>query len=190
VLQLDHLIVFLPDAAGADVAGLVLDPGVRHAGQGTRNRRILFPDSYIELLWIDDPADALVSGLSFVRRCTGDGCPFGVVLRGRLPDRSGFVDYAVPDGPTLLVRDDPAAPFLAVHETDDLDLLRPARRMGAEWINHGTAIERAGISCPVPPDVDPPGVRFEPGEPRLTVTLAGRAEPLLFDPVPRRTPAG
>jgi hypothetical protein len=180
VPRLDHLIVFLPGPVTA-VAGLVLDPGTRHLGQGTRNRRILFPDDFIELLWVDVPADARASGLRFVERCTGDGCPFGIVLRGRLPDRSGFVDYSVPDGPTLLVRDDPATPFLAVNETDDPDLLRPAHR-APEWVNAGTALERAEIRCPVHPDVEVPGVSFTTGEPRLTVTLAGRAEPLRFHP--------
>ena len=181
-LRLDHLIVFLPEPAPGHIPGLVLDPGTRHIGQGTRNRRILFPDSYIELLWIDVPADALASGLGFAERCAGGGCPFGVVLRGRLPDRTGFVEYTVPDGPALLVRDDPAAPFLAVNETDDLDTLRPDRRLGPEWINRGTAIERAEIACPVPPDIVVPGVSFGPGEPRLTVTLAGRDEPVSFRP--------
>jgi hypothetical protein len=182
VLHLDHLIVFRRAPAATDVAGLLLDPGLRHTGQGTRNRRIVFPDAYLELLWIDDPAAARASGLRFAERCSGAACPFGVVLRGRLPDRTGFVDYTVPDGPTLLVRDDPTAPFLAVHETDDPDRLRPVRRMGPEWINHGTALEHAEITCATHPEIVVPGVSFQTGEPLMTVTLTGRAEPLRFQP--------
>jgi hypothetical protein len=120
VLELDHLIVFRRGPGDVDVAGLVLDEGTRHVGQGTRNRRIVFPDSYIELLWVDSPGEARASGLRFEERCTGDACPFGVVFRGRLPETVDLVEYTVPAGPTLLVGDDPRTPFLAVHEADDL----------------------------------------------------------------------
>ena len=95
MLELDHLIVFLRgpddvDALRPGLAGLILDEGTRHVGQGTRNRRIVFPDSYIELLWVDSHAEAQASGLRFTQRCTGDGYPLGVVLRGRVPERPGF----------------------------------------------------------------------------------------------------
>jgi hypothetical protein len=180
VLELDHLIVFLRSPGDVDAHGLVLDDGIRHDGQGTRNRRIVFPDSYIELLWVDSPAEALASGLRFVERCAGEACPLGVVFRGRLPDRRGFVEYVVPAGPTLQVMDDPRMPFLAVNESDDLDRLRPARRMAAEHINDTTAIEHAQVACEMPPDIAVPGVSFVPGEAELAVTLAGRGSPLRF----------
>ena len=179
-LELDHLIVFLRGPEDVDAPGLVLDEGTRHVRQGTRNRRIVFPDSYVELLRVDSPAEARATGLRFVERCAGEACPFGVVLRGWLPDAAGFAEYTVPAGPRLLVRDDPRAPFLAVHETDDLDALRPARRMAPEVVNSTTAIERVEIACgTAPDDLAVPGVVFVVGEPRMTVTLAG-AEPLWF----------
>ena len=53
MLELDHLMVFRPGPEGVDGHGLVLDEGTRHVGQGTRNRRIVFPDSYVELLWVE-----------------------------------------------------------------------------------------------------------------------------------------
>jgi hypothetical protein len=112
VLELDHLIVFLRgpddvDALRPGLAGLILDEGTRHVGQGTRNRRIVFPDSYLELLWVDSRAEAQASALRFTQRCTGDGCPLGVVLRGRVPECPDFVEYTVPAGPTLHIIDDP-----------------------------------------------------------------------------------
>ena len=56
-VELNHVIVFVagPKAVAPLFPGFVLDPGIRHAGQGTRNRRILFPRNYVEVAWIDDP---------------------------------------------------------------------------------------------------------------------------------------
>ncbi len=183
MIELDHLIVFLPAPPDVDPAGLVVDEGVRHVGQGTRNRRIVFPDSYVELLWVDAPDEARASGLRFEERCRGGACPFGVLVRGRRPAHPGFVAYTVPSGPALHVLDDPRAPFVAVHESDDLDAQRPARRMPPEHVNLGTAIAHAEIAWDgPPPDVVVPGVSFVPGGPELRVALTGRAEPLRFRP--------
>jgi Glyoxalase-like domain len=189
VRELDHLIVFLRgpddvDALRPGLAGLILDEGTRHVGQGTRNRRIVFPDSYIELLWVDSRAEAQASGLRFTQRCRSDACPLGVVLRGRAPERSGFVEYTVPAGPTLHILDDPGMPFLAVHESDDLDRLRPVHRMASECLNRACAIVHAEIACGMtPPDAfDVPQVSFVEGEPQLRLTLSGMPEPLTLRP--------
>jgi hypothetical protein len=189
VLELDHLIVFLdgPDRCdgldGSAAAGLVLDPGSRHLGQGTANRRIVFPDSYVELLWIDSPAEARASGLRFEERCGGRAHPFGVVLRGRAPELPGSTTYAVPAGPVLRVLDDPAAPFLAVNETDDPDPLRPSRRMDPRVVNGATAIVHAEVVGAGPGFGRPlPGVSFASGEPQLRLTLAGRREDVVLRP--------
>jgi hypothetical protein len=178
VLELDHLIVFLPGPDAVDGHGLLLDDGTRHAGQGTRNRRIVFADSYLELLWVESPAEARASGVHFAERCAARWCPFGVVARTRSFGRPGFAEYAVPDGPVLQVLDEPRLPFLAVHTTDDLDAQRPARRMPAR-VNAGTAITGVRLACAEAPDVEVAGVRFEPGEPELRIDLAGR-EALVF----------
>jgi hypothetical protein len=80
VLELDHVILFLdgPDGcAGLDAvaaAGLALDPGVRHVGQGTRNRRLVFPDRYVELLWVDEPA-AVAASVPSRRTASALGLP-------------------------------------------------------------------------------------------------------------------
>jgi glyoxalase-like protein len=179
VLELDHLIVFRPGPDLPDTAGLVLDGGTRHVGQGTRNRRIVFADSYIELLWVESAVEAEASGLRFAERCAGAAVPFGVVARGRLGDRAGFTPYAVPDGPVLQVVDDPDAPFLAVNETDEPDRLRPVNRMGPRHVNPATGIERVELTCPVVPPVEVAGVSFVPGPAQLRVGLRGRA-PLRF----------
>lgn len=85
-VELDHVIAFVagPEAVAPLFLGFVLDRGTRHAGQGTRNRRVLVARSYVEVVWIDNPDDERRSGLGFAPRCgPGAPCPFGVVLRGR-----------------------------------------------------------------------------------------------------------
>ena len=100
-----------------------LDPGTRHVGQGTRNRRVIFDNCYLELVWVDSPVEANASGLRFEDRCAGRACPFGVVYRGKVPASvgasNGFVEYEVPGGPTLKILDDPHMPFIGVYEIED-----------------------------------------------------------------------
>ena len=109
--------------------GLFLDAGTRHVGQGARNRRALLSDCYLELVWIDSPADARASGLRFQQRCEGTACPFGVVFRGRAPGVPGFLDYTVPAGPTLKILDDPTLPIgCGIFEDADDDRSRPPRQ--------------------------------------------------------------
>ena len=56
-LELDHVMVFVPDPDAIEPGwfpGCRFEPGQRHTGQGTRNRRVVFPRTFIELVWIDD----------------------------------------------------------------------------------------------------------------------------------------
>ncbi|MCE3550976.1 VOC family protein [Pseudonocardia sp. RS11V-5] len=87
MLELDHLIAFLPGPPDPP-DGLLLDAGTRHVGQGTRNRRIVFPRHYVELLWIDEPEAERASGPGFAARCARTAYPFGIVLRGTVPGHS------------------------------------------------------------------------------------------------------
>src|SRR5664279_1273237 len=122
--QLDHLIVFLtgPDDVAAlfpEPGDLNLDPGMRHVGQGTRNRRVIFGNCYLELVWVDSPVEARASGLRFEERCAGQACAFGVVFRGHVPDAPSFMKYTVPNGPSLKIMDRPRVPFIAAFDGDD-----------------------------------------------------------------------
>ena len=165
---LDHVIVFLTGPADVDVlfpepGALVLDAGTRHAGQGTANRRVLFANCYLELLWVDSRADAKASGLHFLERCRGDGFPFGCVFRGGVPDAPGLVDDTVPDGPALKIRDDPAEPFLAV-----LPSTLSGRRQSG--VSSSDTLQHADFRTPVPPpDIDVPSTSFSSGPAQLTV---------------------
>ena len=84
MLELDYLIVFLPGPPEPP-AGLILDAGTWHTGQGTRNRQIVVADAYVELPGIDDPEAERASGLRFAARCARTAYPVRRVLRGAQP---------------------------------------------------------------------------------------------------------
>jgi hypothetical protein len=70
-------------------AGWSLDEGTAHAGQGTRNRRVRWADSYLELVWVEHRAEAEANRVRLDRRAdwhTTGASPFGFGFRGELPD--------------------------------------------------------------------------------------------------------
>jgi hypothetical protein len=90
-LQLDH--VFLCTDPGAPEAeslirfGLVEGAPNRHPGQGTANRRFFFQNAFLELLWVEDPAESQSDAVRrtglwdrWSNRALG-ASPFGVCLR-------------------------------------------------------------------------------------------------------------
>jgi hypothetical protein len=94
-VELDHVIFFCgagaPEAEALLSRGLQEGSGNRHPGQGTINRRFFFGNVYLELLWVENFAEAqraevLRTGLweRWQSRATG-GCPFGLVFRPRVP---------------------------------------------------------------------------------------------------------
>jgi Glyoxalase-like domain len=91
VLELDHVFVMVDDlddtAARLEQDGWLLDAGTVHPGQGTRNRRLLWPEQYLELLSVADRAEACANPLRLDRRAewrSSGASPFGLVLRGQL----------------------------------------------------------------------------------------------------------
>src|SRR3954447_263608 len=72
MLELDHAFFLVDDLAGAagrlEADGWVLDAGRRHAGQGTRNRRLRWRERVFELLWMHDEAQARATALRLDRR--------------------------------------------------------------------------------------------------------------------------
>lgn len=171
MLELDHLIAFLPGPPEPP-DGLLLDDGTRHVGQGTRNRRIIFARHYVELLWIDEPEVERASGLGFAERCARTAYPFGIVLRGTVPE-GRFRRYTVPGGPTLAVHEgDPDMPFLAVAELSDAQLTSLAHRPGPPHPGGATGIVAARLTGAVPPGPRLPGISLSPdGAPSLRLLL-------------------
>lgn len=89
--ELDHVFVCAsvggPEAARLQALGLTLGRAGVHQGQGTANRCFLFRNAYLELLWVQDAAEArsaLTERTWLFERWLGraDGaCPFGICLR-------------------------------------------------------------------------------------------------------------
>jgi hypothetical protein len=90
-VELDHF--FICTSVGAPEAGRLVEFGLaegspnRHPGQGTANRRFFFDNAFLELLWVEDPAEAQGEGVRrtglwerWARRGRG-ASPFGVGLR-------------------------------------------------------------------------------------------------------------
>ena len=90
-VELDH--VFVCASVGAPEADLLRALGLsdgqpnRHPGQGTACRRFFFANAYLELLWVENPAEAqgevarpLRLWERWSQRRQGT-CPFGVVFR-------------------------------------------------------------------------------------------------------------
>jgi Glyoxalase-like domain len=183
MLELDHVICFVPDRAELALPGFVVDDGRVHTGQGTRNVRVAFERNYLEVAWIEVAADVVARGLDFVARCARPtaACPFGCVLRGTIPDaaRGRFVAYPLPDAPgmvlQLLAAQPPEAPFVAVFEATELEAMWPQRRMPSARITHpngATRILRATITAAARPALDDlADVQFAIGAPRLALEL-------------------
>jgi glyoxalase-like protein len=104
-LAIDHIFCFVDPGADwavrASNAGWVLDEGVEHAGQGTRNRCLWLPELYLEFIWLSSRADAENNPVRLDRRAdwrTTGACPFGIGLRGQLDEdlRSEFWAYRPP----------------------------------------------------------------------------------------------
>jgi hypothetical protein len=171
MLELDHVIAFLPGPPEPP-EGFFLDEGTRHVGQGTRNRRIRFPRHHVELLWVDEPETEAASGLGFAARCAREAFPFGLVLRGTLPE-GDFRRYTVPDGPTLAIhRGRPDMPFLAVAELTDEQLAALPHRVTPPHKNGAKGIVATRLTGATPPGPALPGISLtSDGDPSLRLLL-------------------
>jgi hypothetical protein len=174
VLELDHLFCFVGDPAREvqrlEGEGWELDAGQAHPGQGTRNRRLRLERHYLELLWIEDSAEARANPLRLDRRAdpsTG-ASPLGIGLRGRPEEIRDFWPYDAL-GPRIWIhRDDerhPERPLVFAIEVarvpaGDLGVLRAVRVHG-----------------PAPPSLPPyagPPVTYVPGMPLLELMVGDR----------------
>lgn len=94
-VEIDHVIFFCaagaPEADALLARGLHEGPGNSHPGQGTVNRRFFFPNVYLELLWVENFAEAQRAEVLPTRlwerwRNRDAGvCPLGLVLRPASP---------------------------------------------------------------------------------------------------------
>jgi hypothetical protein len=150
VLRVDHVFCFVepgfPDEEDLRAAGFTVDFGREHAGQGTRNRLVLFDNAYLELIWVSDPAEAERNVLRLDRRASGP-CPFGIGLQGRIDDqlRRDMWCYELPGLPAGLWIYEPSnrpdQPLVFVFERDAVSSPRD-RGFASELFEHPVGSHR------------------------------------------------
>ena len=97
-VELDHLFIWTfhgaPEAERLIAFGLTEGAPNHHSGQGTANRRFFFQNAMLELLWIENAAEAQSEGIGRVQlweRWLARGnraSPFGIGLRPTDPKRA------------------------------------------------------------------------------------------------------
>lgn len=140
-LELDHVFCMVGDldevATHVENGGWMLDSGSVHPGQGTRNRRLVWPGRYLELVGITDRGEARANRMRMDRRAdwasTG-ASPFGFGLRGELAatDRGDYWLYEDLGIRIWVHRDNehaPERPLVFVLEMDDAHLVQRRARL-------------------------------------------------------------
>ena len=180
VLELDHVFCMVSDPCEAarrlEDDGWVLDAGQAHRGQGTRNRRLAWPEQFFELLWVTDAAEARANPLRLDRRAdwtTTGASPFGLAFRGPI-DPVDSDDFWLYDllGPRIWIHRDnercPERPLVFVLETaqEEMEQRRPRVGMSGTVAHHRPGelreVRVRGPSAPsLPPFAGPPIVYAE-----------------------------
>jgi hypothetical protein len=193
VLELDHVFCMTTDPGRAarrlEHDGWVLDAGQAHPGQGTRNRRLVWPEQFFELLWVTDAAEARANPLRLDRRAdwtTTGASPIGLAFRGQL-DPADNAEFWLYDalGPRIFIHRGneraPERPLVLVLETDDegverrrqrLSPVNPHRRPGA--------LREIRVHGPSPPCLPPyagPPIAHVPGSHRLELVIVPDGSP-------------
>lgn len=198
VLELDHVLCMVSDPCEAarrlEDDGWVLDAGQAHRGQGTRNRRLAWPEQFFELLWVTDAAEARANPLRLDRRAdwtTTGASPFGLAFRGPI-DPVDSDDFWLYDllGPRIWIHRDnercPDRPLVFLLETAEAEMAqRRARVGGSGTVAHHRPgelreVRVRGPSAPsLPPFAGPPIVYAEgPHMMELVVGHAGSHRPV------------
>ncbi len=135
-LRLDHVFGFVSDpddaVARLEAAGYALDAGITHPGQGTRNRRLILAEQYLELLWVHDPAEAAVNPLRLDRRAAWEetgASPFGIAFLGRPEDTTVFWRYDDLGFPIWVREGDERAPLVFALDVPPRDRPRPSQAL-------------------------------------------------------------
>jgi len=157
VLELDHVFAMVTDpgqaAARLEDHEWVLDVGQAHRGQGTRNRRLVWPEAYFELLWLTDAAEAAANPLRLDRRAawtTAGASPFGVAFRGQIESADSH-EFWLYDalGPRIWIHRDnerfPERPLVLVLEADHEQMQQ--RRSRASMSDAAIASQVNSANC-------------------------------------------
>jgi hypothetical protein len=150
-VEVDH--VFVSVSPGAPEGRKLIDLGLlegspnRHPGQGTANRRFFFANAMLELIWVEDAAEARNESeparrLHLWERWAGrdsGACPFGVCLRptaGEAKDppfpaweyRPAYSPVGLPVADNSMVDAEPLVFYIPMHrrmDTAPLDQRQP-----------------------------------------------------------------
>ncbi len=144
-LDFDHVFCMVDDlesvASRVEDAGWTLDSGSVHPGQGTRNRRLVWSECYLELVGITDIREAAANRMRMDRRAdwsTTGASPFGFGLRGELAagDRGAYwlyEDLGIPIWVHCDSEQAPERPLVFVLEMNEAALVqRRARSRGRD----------------------------------------------------------
>jgi hypothetical protein len=175
--------------------GWMLDEGQAHRGQGTRNRRLIWAEQFLELIWVIDAAEATANPLRLDRRsdwgATG-ASPFGLGFRGQV-DRSDSNEFWLYDalGPRIWIHRDnerfPQRPLIFVLELGAEEIeqrrLRRAAASGAVGPRQPGDLGEIRVHGPSAPSLPPfagPSITYVPG-PHLLELVVGdenRSQPV------------
>lgn len=185
---LDHVFVRLGPECVEPLERAGFDLGFRrdHPGQGTCNACALFPDDFLELLFVRDPAEA---GRNLLRLHARS--PFGIALRGTPPPGGpAWEVYDPPYGGGAFCFDvhprslqDPSVPLVfAMRPPGPPPRLRPGLEparlrhpngaLGLGWLR---------FEGGPPPPITAPWLAHGPGPGRVVVGVRGAALPAAVD---------
>ena len=190
LLELDHAFCIVREPGQAarrlEADGWLLDDGQTHHGQGTRNRRLVWAEQFLELVWLTDPAEAAANPLHLDRRAewtTTGASPFGLGFRGQI-DPADSNEFWLYDalGPRIWIHRDnerfPQRPLIFVLEMA-AEEMKQRRRRGR--IPGAVASRQPGDLCeirvhgPAAPSLPPvagPPIAYVPG-PHLLELVVG-----------------
>jgi hypothetical protein len=197
-LELDHIFCIVDDLVQAsrrfEHDGRVLDRGSAHEGQGTRNRRLAWPEHHLELLCVVDRVEARASRLRLDRRAewaSTDVSLFGCGFRGVLPDvyRDDYWLYEGSGARVWMHYDNeraPARPLVFVLEMPGTEMeqrrprSRPSRPVQAPACRDAQRVRVSGPSpASLPRYAGPPTTQTSgPHHLDLVVGRHGSAQPI------------
>jgi hypothetical protein len=201
-MELDHVFILCdrgaPGAEALRRLGVREGSGNTHPGQGTACRRFFFANAYLELLWVEDEAEASSEPAKRTRlldrwalRRAG-ACPFGVITRPTLDELDGpapfptrrYTPSYLPEGMAIEIAE---GTLLSEPEIFYVDFRGNRTGVGREPLDHaipGRALHRIGIGGPVPHELSVPsraladaGVASFEQAPDYTLTLDFRSAP-------------
>ncbi|MEL6920382.1 MAG: VOC family protein [Pseudomonadota bacterium] len=192
-IELDHVFWMVPKATVSHVTTRLASLGLResyrrvHVGQGTANVCYCFENAFLEVLWLENEAEARsapIARTQLVQRGTGKANPFGICWRGEAGiDLWDFRPPFLPDGtsiPMAVASDDPALPLLFRFPGSKRPIELPRERHGGMQAHAGfDVLELVAVQCESPVALTPilssmmPAVGFMRGVPGLSLRFTG-----------------